>query len=80
MSKEEKTLEERYAGDTLTDNSALNKYKQCVDCAFRDKTSVQGKECGWYKGNCEIFQYPDFKPNDVMLNRDVCEYRVRYKG
>lgn len=80
MKKEEKTLEERYADDVLTNNTALNKYEQCKNCAFRDKTAVQGEECGWYKGNCEIFPYPDFKPNDVMLNRELCEYKVKDKG
>ncbi len=82
----EKSLEERYADDILTDNTALDKYRQCKTCAFRDKTEVQGKECGWIKGVCEVFQHPSFKPDDVMRNRDVCDYyldpddiKVNYK-
>lgn len=79
MSKE-KTLEERYAGDLLTDNTALDKYKQCKDCIFRDKTAVRGVECGWKKGNCAIFEHPGFKPDGVMRNREECEYYEKQKG
>ena len=71
---EKKTIEERYADEVLTDNAALNHYAQCKDCFFRDKTAVQGVECGWKKGNCKIFEYPNFKPDEVMRNRAECEY------
>ena len=74
-----KTLEERYAAEKLTDNAALDPYKQCKDCFFRDKTAVRGMECGWQKGNCKIYEYPHFKPNDVMRNRAECEYYEKQK-
>ena len=79
MSKEKKTLEERYADDILTDNTALDKYQQCKTCLFRDRTAVKGIECGYQKGNCEMFEYPDFKPDDVMRNRANCEYYEKQK-
>lgn len=77
MKKKEKTLEERYSDDILTDNTALKKYQQCKNCLFRDRTTVKGVECGWQKGNCEMFIYPDFKPDDVMRNLEPCEYHEK---
>lgn len=68
-----KELTERHADEVLTDNAALMPYQMCKTCIFRDKTTVQGNECGWKKGNCTIYEYPKFKPHDVMLNVE-CEY------
>ena len=79
MGKQKQTLEERYAADILTDNAALNQNSQCKDCFFRDKTTVNGEECGWKKGACKIYEYPNFKPDDVMRNRDECEYYEKQK-
>ena len=73
------TLEERLLNDILTDNSSLNLYAQCKDCFFRDKTTVNGVECGWKKGICSIYEYPNFKPHNVMRHRDECEYYERQK-
>lgn len=50
-----KTLEERYGNEVLTDNASLNHFSQCKDCIFRDKTSVDGQECGWNKCFCHIY-------------------------
>lgn len=55
MADEKKTLEERYENEVLTDNAALNHFSQCRDCIFRDKTTVQGKECGWNKCFCMVY-------------------------
>lgn len=52
---EKKTLEERLEGDILTDNAVLNHFSQCKDCIFRDKTVVNGVECGYDKCVCRIF-------------------------
>lgn len=71
---EKKTLEERYGDEILTDNTALNHFKQCKDCLFRDRTSVQGKECGWDKGCCRIYPYPESKPHGVYKNIEPCEF------
>lgn len=67
---EKKTLEERYADEVLTDNTALNHYSQCKDCIFRDKRIVLGEECGYDKSVCHIYgkvtasrsQYSDGRP------------------
>lgn len=52
---EKKTLEERYGDEVLSDNAALNHFSQCKDCIFRDKTTVNGVECGYNKGVCHIY-------------------------
>lgn len=55
MADEKKTLEERYENEVLTDNAALKHFAQCRNCVFRDKTTVQGKECGWNKSFCRVY-------------------------
>lgn len=80
MAKNEKSLTERHMEEVLTDNTALNKYAQCKDCLFRDRTAVDGEEVGWQKGMCAMFEYPDFKPDAVMRNREKCEYHEKQKG
>lgn len=52
---EKKTLEERYANDILTNNEILNHFSQCKDCVFRDKSTVNGRECGYDKCICRIY-------------------------
>ena len=67
---DKKTLEERYADEMLTDNSALNHYSQCKDCIFRDKRIIFGEEGGYDKCVCHIYgrttalrsKYSDGKP------------------
>ena len=92
---ERKTLEERYEDEVLSDNAALNHYSQCKDCMFRDKTSVDGEECGWKKCFCHIYgkqsvlrtpqitSYTptehDDKPNDVYNNTGECDYYEKEK-
>ena len=52
---EKKTMEERYADDILTNNEILNHLMQCKDYSFRDKTTVNGEECGWKKCFCHVY-------------------------
>lgn len=52
---EKKSFEERYADEVLTDNSALNHYSQCKNCAFRDKRLIGGEEYGYDKSVCRIY-------------------------
>lgn len=52
---EKKSLEERYADEVLTDNSALNHYSQCKNCAFRDKRLIGDEEYGYDKSVCRIY-------------------------
>lgn len=73
----EKTLFERYGDEVLTDNKALNHYAQCKTCIFRDKTKVNGEECGWDKGFCHI--YENQKPHEIYKNEIECEYYEEQK-
>lgn len=69
---EKKTLEERYSGEILSDNTVLNHYSQCKNCIFRDKRIIGGDEFGWDKSVCRIYgkstakrtneTHPDFFP------------------
>lgn len=52
---EKKTLSERYAGEILTDNAALNHYSQCKDCVFRHKMVEDGEEYGYRTCVCRIY-------------------------
>ncbi|GEM_PF-1897001 len=52
---EKKSLEERYADEVLTDNSALNHYSQCKNCIFRYKSIVDGEEYGYRTCVCRIY-------------------------
>lgn len=69
----EKTLDKRYGDEILTNNAVLNHYAQCKECMFRDKTTVNGKECGWNKCYCLIFYAPESKPDYVYDNAEECE-------
>ena len=77
MAEKKTSLEERYSDEILTDNASLNHYAQCKDCFFRDKTTVKGIECGWKKGYCKIFEYPESKPAEVYNNTGECEYHEK---
>ena len=70
---ENKTLSERISEDILTNNTVLNHNAQCKNCIFRDKTSVNGVECGWKKCYCKIFEAPEDKPDYVYENAEPCE-------
>lgn len=77
MAKEKPTVTERYFDEVLTDNTALDKYRQCKDCIFRDDGTVYSNH--YQKGCCRMFPYPRFKPNEVMLNQANCEYYEQEK-
>jgi hypothetical protein len=55
----------------------------CKDCVFRDKTIVTvGEttiEAGVTKSYCEIYKYPDNKPNEILFNNSECEYYEKEK-
>ena len=68
---------ERYADEKLTDNTALDKYRQCKDCAFRDDGTVWSNH--YQKGCCEMYRHPAFKPSGVMLNKEFCDYYLNEK-
>lgn len=66
------TLYERYKDEIMSDNSS--QYEQCKKCAFRDRTTVKGDECGWRKGHCDVYS---LKPNSVMQNKEPCDFYTK---
>lgn len=74
---ENKTLEERYGDEILTDNTKLSKYEQCKDCIYQDDGTVYSNR--YDKGCCQKFPHPKSKPIDVMMNRKECKYKLPVK-
>lgn len=84
----EKTLSERLADETLTDNTQFLKFEQCRDCAFRytnyflapDGRKIPcTEEIGYQKSSCHIFPYPKWKPHGVVYGEEQCEYYEKEK-
>ena len=69
---EKKSLEERYADEVLSDNTQIEKNRQCKYCIFRDGGTVYSNH--YQKGCCRMYPYPQFKPYEVMMNQVQCEY------
>ena len=74
MKGEKKSLEERYADEVLSDNSAVENCKQCKNCLFRDDGTVFSND--YRKSCCQMFPYPGFKPIGVINNAEPCEYHI----
>ena len=67
-----KTFEERYSNETLSDNSQIEYCKKCKNCLFRDDGTVWSNH--YTKSSCMIYQYPNYKPINVINNKGTCEY------
>lgn len=67
-----KTFEERYENEILTDNTAIEKCKQCKDCIFQSDGTAYSND--YQKGSCAMYKYPTVKPLDVIRNTGQCEY------
>ncbi len=65
--EKKKTLTERMLEETLSDNSQIEKCRQCKDCIFRD-------ERGHDRAVCMIYSNPGHKPLYVIDNKGICEY------
>lgn len=74
MEKKQKSFEERYGDEVLSDNSGVENCKQCKACLFRDDGTPFSND--YRKSCCEMFPYPGFKPIGVINNTEMCEYRV----
>jgi len=70
-----KTFDERYGGERFGDGGVSEQCKQCKDCLFRDRTAVEEAECGWFKSVCKMFAPPDYKPSEIMDDKENCEFR-----
>ena len=67
-----KSLEERYGGEVLSDNSDVENCKQCKDCLYQ--IGLTDFSNNYQKTSCAVYEYPDMKPLGVMENRERCEY------
>lgn len=74
---EKKTLEERYAGEILSDNTQIPKCEQCKDCVFRDDGTVYANH--YTKSSCRMHRFPDHKPVGVIDGSEECEYYEKEK-
>ena len=70
-----KSLEERYGDEILTDNTALEKCKQCKDCLFQ--IGLTDFSNNYQKCSCAVYEHPDMKPLGVMENKEKCEYHEK---
>jgi hypothetical protein len=72
------TLSERLKDDIPGYTNGFISFNQCETCKFRNKTTVNGKECGWKKCFCEKFKESDNnwngKPEFVYESTSKCEF------
>lgn len=70
-----KTLEQRYEKEILTDNTQLPKCEQCKDCEFRDDGTIYAND--YKKSSCSMYPYPQFKPVGVIRSTEPCDFYVK---
>lgn len=68
----EKTLQERWDEETLTDNSQFENCQQCKSCEHQDGGTPFSNH--YTKSSCQIYAYPKMKPIGVINNKDGCPY------
>lgn len=60
--------------DILSDNTKIEYCKQCKNCIHWDKDgSPFGNQ--YDKACCDMFPYPERKPDFVINNQDECEFK-----
>jgi hypothetical protein len=64
--------ENRFLEETLSDNTQTVNCQQCEDCIHRDDGTVWSNH--FTKSCCKMFQYPKFKPLEVINNTGECIY------
>lgn len=72
-----KTFDERYSDEHLTDNSSVEKCKQCKSCIFQSDGTVWSND--YQKSCCSMYQYPQSKPIEIIKNTGNCEYYEKQK-
>jgi hypothetical protein len=70
----EKTLQERWDEETLSDNTHIENCMQCKLCVFRDDGTLWSNH--YTKSCCQKYPYPKMKPLKVIDNNGTCPYRV----
>ncbi len=69
-----KTLQERWDEEVLSDNTQIEHCQQCKDCKYQDDGTPWSNH--YTKSCCQMYQYPKFKPLEVINNEDNCNYRL----
>lgn len=59
--------------EVLTDNTELDKYRQCRDCVLQSDGTIFSNH--YQKGSCAMYSYPQSKPTAIMLNQQDCPFR-----
>jgi len=65
-------FEELHDGEIFTDNTKIEKNKQCKDCMLQSDGTVYTND--YRKCSCLIYQHPEMKPDYVLENTGKCEY------
>ena len=64
--------EDRHFDEGLTDNTKIKYCKQCKDCAFWGNSDAFSN--AYDKSCCDMFPYPQFKPEYVINSTADCQY------
>jgi len=65
-------FEEQHDGEIFTDNTKIEKCKQCKDCMYQSDGTVYTNN--YQKCSCLIYQHPEMKPDYVRHNTGKCEH------
>ena len=65
-------FEEQHEGEIFTDNTQIEKCKQCKDCMLQSDGTANTND--YQKCECLIYQDPEIKPDYVRHNTGKCEY------
>lgn len=65
---------ERYLDERLSDNTGISYCQQCKDCILWGHGDAFGN--AYDKTSCDIYPYPDMKPQEVMMNTGECPWRT----
>lgn len=55
--------------DDATDNALIDKYPGCEGCMY-----AAGGNRGYRKCECGKYEYPEYKPFDLLYGKGKCEY------
>lgn len=65
----------RYDNERLTDNTKIKYCTQCRDCLFWGNDDAFSNR--FDKTSCDMYPYPDFKPEGIINNTEKCVYYTK---
>lgn len=66
--------------DILTDNTQIERCKQCKDCVNWGNNKSDFRSNAFDKAYCDEFPHPNRKPRYVIDDTDSCPYRKIKNG